>query len=64
MRPEATKFIMGIMGMEQFELDRVNAIVMFFSCLAARNYRLTFCRKYTILKPRNKEMCISVLLAA
>ena len=53
MRPEATKYIMGIMGMEQFELDQVNAIVLFFSCLSCTPVPLDF--RLKLRYPKTKK---------
>ena len=60
MRPEVTKYIMGIMGIEQFELDRVNAIVLFFSCLGCTPLPLDFLLKIRYpktKKQRNMYIC-------
>ena len=51
---------MGIMGMEQFELDQVNAIVLFFSCLGCTPLPLDFLLKMRYpktKKQRNMYIC-------
>ena len=60
MRPEATKYIMGIMGMELFEPNWINAIVLFFSCLGCAPIPLDFLLKMRYpktKKQRNMYIC-------
>ena len=53
---------MGIMGMEQFELDRGNANVLFFFCLGCTPLPLDFLLKIRYpkaKKQRNMYICAS-----